>query len=137
MKAIAELQRRQSSTAVAAPILDENLNYHPLSLKEASRRRLHAVSSLEMRPRADSIGVDEAELARPARGSQGVTSNVATNLVIRPTFNTKAKAKGMTVPMLTTEEFIQVRLATVRESTRHCYWPAEVLERFAAAEIIR
>ena len=39
--------------------------------------------------------------------------------------------------MLTTEEFIQVRLATVRESTRHCYWPSDVVARFAAADVIR
>ncbi len=46
-------------------------------------------------------------------------------------------AKRITAPMLTTEEFIQVRLATVRESTKLCYWPADVVARFAAADVIR
>jgi hypothetical protein len=122
MKALAELNRRQISTAVvAAPV----------------RRRLHAVSPLEMPPLSDSVEVDEAEFARATRESQGVNSSVATKMVIRPAFNNTAKAKRLTTPMLTTEEFIQVRLATVRESTRHCYWPADVLATFAAADVIR
>lgn len=138
MKAFADLKRRQISTAVAAaPLADEDFDYHPQSLGKPSRGRLHAVSPLEMPPRSDSIGVDEAELARAARDSQGVVSSVVTNLVIRPTFNNKGKAKRITTPMLTTEDFIQVRLATVRESARHCYWPVDVLARFAAADVIR
>ncbi len=138
MKAFADLKRRQISTAVAAgPLPDEDFGYHPLSLGKPSRRGLHAVSQLEMPPPSDSIGVEEAELARTADDSQGVISNFATNLVLRPAFNNKANAKRITTPMLTTEEFIQVRLSTVRESTRHCYWPADVLARFAAADVIR
>ena len=137
MKAFAELKRRQISTAVAAPPLpDEDFDYQ-LSLGKPSRRRLHAVSTLEMPPLGDSIEVDEADFARATRDSQGMSSSVATNLVIRPSFNHKTKAKRLTAPMLTTEEFIQVRLATVRESTRHCYWPADVVARFAAADVIR
>jgi hypothetical protein len=134
MKAIAELKRRQISTAVAAaPMLDESLDYQPLSLGKAPRRRLHSVSPLEMPHGSDTLGVDEPELAGTVRNSQG---KVATSMVIRPAFN-KPKAKKITAPMLTTEEFIQVRLATVRESTRHCYWPADVVATFAAADVIR
>ena len=135
MKALSELNRRQISTnAAVAPQPGDDLDYQPLSLGKPARRRLHAVAALEM-PRFDSV--DEAELMRRARDSQGMISSVATNLVIRPAFNSKAKAKRNTIPMLTTEEFIQVRLATVRESTRHCYWPADVVATFAAAEVIR
>jgi hypothetical protein len=137
MKAFAELKRRQISTAVApAPLPDDDYNYQ-LSLGKPSRRRLHAVSTLEMPPLSDSIEVDEAEFARATRETQGVSSSMATNLVIRPDFNNKAVAKRLTTPSLTTEDFIQVRLATVRESTRHCYWPADVLARFWVADVIR
>lgn len=137
MKAFADLKRRQISTAVAAaPLPDEDFDYHPRSLGKPSRGRLHAVSPLEMPP-FDSIGVDDTDSVRSARDPQRVISSGATNLVIRPAFNTKAKAKGIATPMLTTEEFIQVRLATVRESHRHCYWPADVVARFAAADVIR
>ncbi len=37
---------------------------------------------------------------------------------------------------LTTEEFSQVNLATVRESSSHRYWPQEVVTKFLAAEVI-
>jgi len=37
---------------------------------------------------------------------------------------------------LTTEEFLQVNLATVRESSSHRYWPQEVVTKFLAAEVI-
>lgn len=37
---------------------------------------------------------------------------------------------------LTTEEFLQVKLATVREGYNHRRWPVEVLERFLAAEVL-
>lgn len=37
---------------------------------------------------------------------------------------------------LTTEEVIDVSLATVRESVMHRRWPTDVLVRFLAAEII-
>jgi hypothetical protein len=136
MKAYAELKRRQISTAVApAPQADEDLDYQ-LSLGKPSRRRLHAVSTLEMPPLSDSVELDEADFARATRESQGASSSMATNLVIRPDFNNKAVTKRLTTP-LTTEDFIQVRLATVRESTRHCYWPADVVARFTAADVIR
>jgi hypothetical protein len=135
MKAFADINRRQTSTAVAAALLPDE-DDHPQLLGKPSRRGLHAVSPLEMPTRPDSIEVDEMELTKATRDSQGLFSS-ATNLVIHPAFNHKARAKTITTPMLTTEEFIQVRLATVRESTRHRYWPADVVARFAAADVIR
>ena len=131
MKAYAELKRRHIPTDVA----DEDLDYQPLLLPKASPRRLHAVSPLEM-PKSGSLDVNETAVTMPGRDTQAMISKVATSLVIRPTFN-KARTKRMTSPLLTTEEFIQVRLATVRESTRHCFWPTDVLAAFAAAEVIR
>lgn len=135
MKALADLKSRQISTAGAPTPRDEDFDYQ-LSLGKPSRRRLHAVSTLEMPPLSDSIEVDEADFARATRESQGASSSIATNLVIRPDFNNKVVTKRLTNP-LTTEDFIQVRLATVRESTRHCYWPADVVARFTAADVIR
>jgi hypothetical protein len=37
---------------------------------------------------------------------------------------------------LTTEEFLQVSLSTVREGSSHCRWPRDVFEKFLAAEVI-
>ena len=41
------------------------------------------------------------------------------------------------LPTVTTEEAMQVHLATVRESSRHRYWPSDVVERFMTAEVVR
>ena len=136
MKALSELNRRQLSANMAeAQQPGQDINYQPLTSRKPARHRLHAVAAMEMPTQFDTL--DQAELIKSARDSQSVISSVATNLVIRPTFNSKAKGRRLPTPMLTTEEFIQVRLATVRESTRHCYWPADVVARFAAADVIR
>lgn len=130
MKAFADLKRRQLSTAISeVPLAVKDFEYQLASAKP-SRGRLHAVSSLPAPP----LAVEEAEPTD--REALGVP-RVATNLVIRPAFNYRSKLRKVTAPKLTTEEFIQVRLATVRESTRHCFWPADVVAKFAAAEVIR
>lgn len=138
MKALAELNRRQISTAIAAESQpNEGQDYQPKAVGRPFRRGLHAVAAKEMSHQSDSTGVDRVKLAESSGDFSGVMSSVAANLVIRPAFDIKAKTKRMTNPMLTTEEFIQVRLATVRESSRHCYWPADVVARFSAADVIR
>lgn len=38
---------------------------------------------------------------------------------------------------MTTQDYVQVMLATVREGRRHARWPKEVLEHFLAAEVVR
>ncbi|HEU4478304.1 MAG TPA: hypothetical protein VFR80_07275 [Pyrinomonadaceae bacterium] len=37
---------------------------------------------------------------------------------------------------LTTQEYVQVMLATIREGASHPRWPREVVEHFLAAEVI-
>ena len=44
-------------------------------------------------------------------------------------------SNGMT-RHLTTDEMIDVSVATVRESTAHRHWPKDVVEKFLAAELI-
>ncbi len=41
------------------------------------------------------------------------------------------------LPQLTTEQVVQVNLATVREGSSHPYWPTDVLERFLTAEVVK
>lgn len=137
MKALADLKRRRMSTTMGAASIAENLDYDSASLAKPFRHGLHAVSPLEMPLPSDPLEVDEEEFNKAARDSQRMVSNVPIRRVIRPTFTNKVKATTMIAPKLTTEEFIQVRLATVRESTRHCYWPSDVVARFAAADVIR
>jgi hypothetical protein len=131
MKALADLKRRQISTSVSAmPEQNDDFDYDVPTIRKPTRHRLRAVAPMEAPP-SDSFDVDNPEFVRPVRPT------VSTNLVIRPSFTSNTKMDRMTVPKLTTEEFIQVRLATVRESTRHCFWPSDVIATFAAADVIR
>jgi hypothetical protein len=140
MKALAELQRRSNSTSMAvalAPLPEETFDYP--SVGKPYRGGLHAVTSLELPSHSDAIGVVEVGLTEAAHSSREVNSQAVINQVIRPAFRTNAKPHQTAVAPfpLTTEEFIQVRLATVRESTRHCFWPTDVMARFIAADVIR
>jgi hypothetical protein len=131
MKALADLKRRQISNSVsAAPQPDEDFDYDSPTIRKPTRHRLRAVAPMEAPAPSESFDMDNGEFVKAVRPT------VSTNLVIRPSFNS-TKIDRMTVPKLTTEEFIQVRLATVRESTRHCYWPSDVVATFAAADVIR
>ena len=38
---------------------------------------------------------------------------------------------------LTTDEYVQVMMATIREGHHHARWPKEVLAHFLAAEVIK
>jgi hypothetical protein len=136
MKALTDLKRRQISAAlVPAPLADGHSEYHRRSLGRPARRQLRAVTALELPAPSESIAVDDSDRVIPARDARGVISSATTNLVIHPVV--RNHGKRLPTRLLTTEEFIQVSLATVRESTRHCYWPAHVLAKFAAAEVIR
>lgn len=130
MKALNELNRRQ----IRAATRQQDADYgHSLSLERPSRPQLRAVPVRQKPSPSDSKAVEDARNAIAARNSQMFCS-AGTNRISRA-FNNNVKR--ITTPMLTTEEFIQVKLATLRESTRHCFWPADVLERFAAADVIR
>ena len=61
-------------------------------------------------------------------------------LELCPPVIVEAKASLRVAPTrrsaLTTQEYIDVMLATVRESSSHVYWPEEVIARFLAADVI-
>jgi hypothetical protein len=43
---------------------------------------------------------------------------------------------GMPSSELTTQEYVQVMLATIREGRHHARWPTEVVAHFLAAEVV-
>ena len=116
-------QRFSPAQLAAEPLPINTTSYIPRPQRKASRGRLYAVTPLE----APS---DSNDFLKPVE--------VGSRLV--QVFHSSVKPKPVTarnaLHQLTTEEFIAERLATVRESTRHCYWPTEVLEKFLAAEVI-
>ncbi len=47
-----------------------------------------------------------------------------------------ANAATLFPAKLTTQDYVQVMLATIREGASHPRWPREVVEHFLAAEVI-
>lgn len=45
-------------------------------------------------------------------------------------------AVGRLSPRLTTQDYVQVMLATIREGRHHARWPTEVVAHFLAAELV-
>ena len=118
--------REQSPTlaqVATEPLPVNKPSYLPRPQRNPGRSRLYAVTA----PHPSEVDV----LPEPVE---------AGNKLVQQVFYASVKPKQAVarpaVPQLTTEEFIQVRLATVRESTRHCFWPIDVLEKFIAADVI-
>ncbi|MGH9969720.1 MAG: hypothetical protein ACREBG_18270 [Pyrinomonadaceae bacterium] len=120
-----------SLAGVGAELLpDESFDYSSKMPRRPFRGSLRAVAQLEIAP---PLPIDVGS-------EQGVPEVVRPRL-IRQVFRNRIMPKRMdaphsAVPIITTDEFIQVKLATVRESTRHCYWPSDVVAKFLAAEVI-
>jgi hypothetical protein len=127
MKEFAGTTQQNTSLARVAtkPLPVETSGYGSQSQRKPFRSGLYAVTSLEKRsetdfvPEAREVG---SQLVRPA--------------LRRPAMPKQMRARHSSFPLLTTDEFIQVRLATVRESTRHCFWPVDVVAKFLAADVI-
>ena len=47
------------------------------------------------------------------------------------------EAVGMLSGKLTTQDYVQVMLATIREGHHHARWPTEVVAHFLAAEVLK
>ena len=47
-----------------------------------------------------------------------------------------SEADGMQSSELTTQDYVQVMLATIREGRHHARWPTEVVAHFLAAEVV-
>lgn len=107
-------------------------------MKEFVQQRRRAISLLPVSATAlaeESFDVNPKTLKRSFQGwldavaSQGTIPHAAVHhmLLLPPRLGS----------VLTTEEFIQVNLVTVRESKAHRRWPPDVIATFLAAEVIR
>lgn len=121
------LNRYKSSlAAVAVAPLPETFDYNPEPTKPG-RGRLRAVAPLEVPTQPAPIAV----------GSKGIVQEDLRKAEQYVSIGNDAKAaRRLSFHRMTTEDFIQVKLATFREGTRHCFWPTDVLEKFLAADVI-
>ena len=112
-------QHRFSESVATEPLPVNTTSYIPRPQRKPGRGRLYAVTPVE---------APADPLLEPIE--------VGPKLVFHQSVRPKPVAPRKAAHQLTTEEFIAVRLATVRESTRHCYWPTDVVAKFLAADVI-
>ena len=55
---------------------------------------------------------------------------------VPPAHKGDSEAAGMLSSALTTQDYVQVMLATIREGRHHARWPTEVVAHFLKAEVV-
>lgn len=55
---------------------------------------------------------------------------------VQPEHKGISESAGMLSSELTTQDYVQVMLATIREGRHHARWPTEVVAHFLAAEVV-
>lgn len=140
MKELSGAKRHNLSLATASPLPDETFGYNPIPRKP-TRGRLRAVSLVEVSTVPITIGVGSKEIVNEVLCEAPPPFDVRTSQVIQAALTaqitlSRTSAHRYAPRLLTTEDFIQVKLATVRESTRHCYWPTDVIAKFLRADVI-
>ena len=139
MRELAVITEQSPTLAQVAtePLPVNTPSYLPRPQRRPRRSRLYAVttsqpSEVDVLPEPVETGNKLVET-----GNKLVEAgNKLVRQVFYPSVKPNRAAAGPAFHQLTTEEFIQVRMATVRESTRHCFWPIDVLEKFLAADVI-
>lgn len=112
MKESAQRKRSPMSLVNPATLPADDYFLRPTGQPKPNQHRLHAVAPQER--------------ITPARASH-LTRNAGL-------YSASLQQRS---PTLTTEEVVQVNLATVRESSRHRYWPTDVVERFLTADLVK
>lgn len=112
MKESAQRKRSPMSLVTPATLPADDYYFRPTVQPRPNHHGLHAVA-----PQERIIPTGASHLTRKA----GLYSAIL----------------PQRLPSLTTEDFVQVNLATVRESSRHRYWPTDVVERFLTAELVK
>ena len=94
-------------------------------------RELAAMEELNMSAPAVAIKHD---LRRPKE----LTQQHALRLCqpVQPAHKGNSKAARVQASELTTQDYVQVMLATIREGRHHARWPTEVVAHFLAAEVV-
>jgi hypothetical protein len=102
------------------------------SLDQSFQGWLHAVyPTEELNMSAQAIAINN-DLRRPSELKQ----KPALQLCQPVNGQQAAKAVTLRSGKLTTQDYVQVMMATIREGRQHARWPKDVVAHFLAAEVI-
>jgi hypothetical protein len=119
--------------AVTAPrFTGEVFDVTPHSLDQSFQGWLHAIAATEeLNMSAQAIAINK-DLRRPSE----LTQKRALQLC-QPVEARQVREEGnLRSSKLTTQDYVQVMMATIREGRHHARWPKEVVAQFLAAEVI-
>lgn len=134
MKEFAKRQQRRLYVVSTPLSVDEGFDFSRNSLDRSFQGWLGSVTTEELKMSARAVvttisndfgrsGIVQKRSLQLCPPASGLASEPASERRLFPT-------------KLTTEDYVQVMLATIREGANHSRWPREVVEHFLAAEVI-
>lgn len=134
MKEFLQVKQRRLY-AVTAPRFDRDVfDVTRKTLDQSFEGWLREVTALEELNMSAPAVVIKHDLRRPKELTQ--KHNLKLCQPSQPALKGNSEADGMLSSELTTEEYVQVMLATIREGRQHARWPTEVVAHFLAAEVV-
>lgn len=133
MKEFLQVEQRRLYV-VGAPRFDRDVfDVTRKTLDQSFEGWLREVAAMEEHMSAPAV-VIKHDLRRPKE----LTQKHALKLCqpVQPEHRGTSESAGMLASELTTQDYVQVMLATIREGRHHARWPTEVVAHFLAAEIV-
>ena len=131
MKALLQKGRRPLFVATV-PHSDEVFDFTRNSLDQSFQGWLQALRVTE----EQKMSLPAVALNNAPRPIAQQVRNRALQLCQPVPANGSQSVKRLRPARLTTDEYIQVMMATIREGGHHARWPKDVLAHFLAAEVI-
>jgi len=119
---------------VNAPRLDRDVfDVTRKTLDQSFEGWLRAVAAMEELNMSAPAVVIEHDLRRPSELTKKHTLRLCQPVQAQ---HEGGNAVSLLSNKLTTQDYVQVMLATIREGSSHARWPAEVVAHFLAAEVV-
>lgn len=134
MKEFLQVEQRQLY-AVAAPRFDrEVFDVTRKTLDQSFEGWLRELTAMEELNMSAPAVVIKTDLRRPKELTQKHALKLCQPVPAQHEGN--GPVVGLRSSELTTQDYVQVMLATIREGRHHARWPTEVVAHFLAAEIV-
>lgn len=119
---------------VSAPRFDRDVfDVTRNTLDQSFEGWLREVAAMEELNMSAPAVVIKHDLRRPSDLTKKHTLKLCQSL---PAQHEDGNAVGLLSSKLTTQDYVQVMLATIREGRSHAHWPTEVVAHFLAAEVV-
>lgn len=134
MKESLQLEQRRLYVVTAPRFKRDVFDVTRNTLDQSFEGWLREVAAMEELNMSAPAVVIKHDLRRPSELTQKHTLKLCQPVASQHEGN--GKTGGRQPGKLTTQDYVQVMLATIREGHQHARWPAEVVAHFLAAEVV-